>query len=81
MISDESIYSFSGHHLGWFLDGWVRDHNGNCVFFTQNAIGGPANPAKQARPARGARRLRPARGAREVRPAGCQISFVVINKR
>ncbi|MBE5968441.1 MAG: hypothetical protein E7255_16055 [Lachnospiraceae bacterium] len=68
-ISDESIYSFSGHHIGWFQDGWVRDHNGECVFFTQNSIGGPAKPAKQACPARGARWARPARGAREARPA------------
>lgn len=68
-LSDESIYAYSGKHLGFFLDGWVRDHDGRCVFYTEDARGGPARPARQARPARSARQSRPARGAREARPA------------
>ena len=68
-ISDESVYAYSGKHLGFLQDGWIRDHDGDAVFFTDNATGGPARPARQARPARGARGARPARGARETRPA------------
>lgn len=52
-ISDESIYAFSGAHLGWFIDGWIRDPHGHAVFFTPDCGGGPARPARHARPARG----------------------------
>lgn len=68
-LSDDSIYNYSGKYLGWFQDGWVRDRNGHAVFYTAEATGGPAKPARQARPARGARAVRPARAAREPRPA------------
>ena len=68
-ISNESVYAYSGRHLGFIQDGWVRDHNGHAVFFTDDASGGPAKPARQARPARGSRGARPARGARQARPA------------
>lgn len=68
-ISDDALYDYAGRYLGWFQDGWVRDRRGHAVFFTAEATGGPAKPARQARPARGARGARPARGARETRPA------------
>ena len=68
-LSNNSVFNCSGHYLGWFQDGWIRDRSGYCVFFTNNSSGGPARPARQARPARGARQARPARGAREARPA------------
>ncbi|MFN9529826.1 MAG: 4-fold beta flower protein [Pseudomonadaceae bacterium] len=68
-ISDESIYAFSGAHLGWFIDGWIRDSHGRGALFTPDASGGPAKPARHARPARGARHARPARSARQARPA------------
>ncbi|ORC57679.1 hypothetical protein BZK31_18540 [Pseudomonas floridensis] len=67
-ISEESIYAYSGVHLGWFVDGWIRDARGNAVCFTTDCSGGPARPARQARPATGARQARPARGARQARP-------------
>ena len=68
-ISEDSIYAYSGKHLGFFQDGWIRDHHGKAVFFIHGAKGGPAKPARQARPARGARKARPARAARKSRPA------------
>ena len=40
-IHDISIYNYEGRHLGFFKDGWIRDNNGKCVFFTKGAIGGP----------------------------------------
>lgn len=66
---DDCIYSFKGHHLGWFIDGWIRDHSGRCIFFTENSSGGPAKPARHAKPARSAKHAKPAKGARSVRPA------------
>jgi len=68
-IADNALYDYAGRCLGWLEDGWVRDRSGNAVFFTSEATGGPAKPARQARPARGARAARPARGARDARPA------------
>jgi hypothetical protein len=69
-LSDgEFIYSYSGKYLGWIQDGWIRDRNGDAVFFTEGTSGGHIKPARHARPARGARGARPARGAREARPA------------
>jgi hypothetical protein len=68
-LRDEHVYAFSGRYLGWLQDGWVFDRLGQRAFFTSEATGGPARPARNARPARGARQARPARGAREARPA------------
>jgi hypothetical protein len=68
ILDDESVFALDGRHLGWFMDGWIRDHGGDAVYFTEDATGGPPRPARAARPARGARGARPARGARQVRP-------------
>ena len=68
-LSDESVYAYSGRYLGWVQNGWFYDRDGRPAFFTENASGGPAKPARAARPAKGARAARPARGAREARPA------------
>lgn len=68
-LSNDTVYSYRGQVLGWFQDGWIRDLHGNCVFFSDNASGGPAKPAKQTKPARGAKSARPAKGARQARPA------------
>lgn len=40
-VDKDSVYSYSGAHLGRFVDGWVRDNGGRCVFFTENARGRP----------------------------------------
>lgn len=48
--------------------GWIRDHRGDCVFFTKIASGGPVKPVKSIQPVRGIRRIRPVRGVREVKP-------------
>ena len=69
LLYDEYIYRFNGRYLGWLQDGWVFDRHGRRAFFTAEATGGPARPARRARPARGARHARPARSAREARPA------------
>lgn len=68
-LSGDRLYDYSGRYLGWKQAGWVYDRSGHPTFFTTEASGGPAKPARRARPARGARSPRPARGAREAAPA------------
>jgi len=43
----DQVYSVTGHRLGMFRDGWIRDHAGKCVFFTKDAKGGPVRPIKR----------------------------------
>lgn len=56
-ISDESVYAYSGAHLGWFIDGWIRDSHGHAVFFTPNCGAGPVRPVRHACPASGGERV------------------------
>jgi hypothetical protein len=67
-LDRDSVYSFSGKHLGWFVDGWILDHDGNHVFFSDIATGGPSRPAKQASPGKAVRRGRPIKGTKEPKP-------------
>jgi len=70
-VSDESgsVYAFDGRHLGWFGDGWIRDHDGACVYYTDDARGGPVRPARgRTRRARGTPKAPRARGARQLPP-------------
>ena len=67
-IYDTSVYSFRGRHLGWFENGWVYDNNGYCVFFTQDAYGGPAKPIKRVTPIKHATRIKPVKSIKAVRP-------------
>ena len=68
-IYDDSVYSFTGRHIGWFTEGWITDDIGRYVLFTENSMGGPARPARSARPAKGAKRAKPAKAARSAKPA------------
>ncbi len=68
-LEDDSVYAFDGQHLGWWERGWVRDHKGACVFFTDAASGGPPTPARQARPAKGYKNAPPAPAFRHLKPA------------
>jgi hypothetical protein len=52
-LDGDSVYSFSGRHLGWLADGWIFDHHGARALFTDAAVGGPPLPEKQARRGRG----------------------------
>jgi hypothetical protein len=67
-IDEQSIYSFSGDHLGWFEDGWVRDHQGCAVFFTQEAKGGPRKPIKSVKPMKGMKLMKPMKGIKHMKP-------------
>lgn len=67
-LEDDSVYACSGKHLGWFIDGWILDHDGKHVFFSDIATGGPARPTRQASPGKAVRRNRPVKGTREPKP-------------
>lgn len=49
-IQNDSIYAYFGSHLAWFSDGLILNHSGEVLFFTKNAVGGPAKPALQSIP-------------------------------
>ncbi len=68
-LDGDSVYAFDGQHLGWWGNGWVRDHQGAWVFFTESAVGGPPTPTRQARPAKGYKNLPPASAFKHVKPA------------
>ncbi len=67
-ISDYSIYSFSGRHLGWFMNGWITDHSGNAAFFSDSAVSGPLKPLKQLKPLKSLRQLRPLKSLKQLAP-------------
>src|SRR4051812_6130072 len=43
-VQGEELYSSSGKHVGRVSGGWIRDHEGHAVAFTQGASGGPMMP-------------------------------------
>jgi len=67
-LEADSIYAFDGQHLGWWSRGWVRDHQGSWVFFTDSASDGPARPAKQGLPPKQLKAIPPARAPRQAKP-------------
>jgi hypothetical protein len=67
-IHEDSICDYSGKHLGWFVDGWVRDHSGRCVMFTDEASGGPVMPRRGTQPTKIVKQIPPAKGVRKAKP-------------
>lgn len=66
---DGSVYSYSGRHLGTLRTGWIRDHAGACVFFTDEAMeNGLAFPPKHVKPPKLLKKPKPAKGRREAPP-------------
>ena len=57
-LSGDAVYSFSGKHIGWFEDGWIRDREGKAVFFMSDAYGGPIKPVKRVKPVKGVKRVK-----------------------
>ena len=71
----DAVYGFNGKQFGWFNNGWIRDLNGNCVFFTENATGyGPVKPVKHICPVKGVKHVKPVKCVQavlRVRPVSC----------
>lgn len=67
-LDNDSIYSFSWKHLGWFIDGWIFDHSGGRVFFSENSIGGPVKPMIKLRPLKHLKQLKPLKSIKQLKP-------------
>lgn len=68
-LYDSSVYSYSGRHLGTLRMGWIRDHAGDRVFFTDEAMhSGPPPPPKHVKPPKLLKKPKPAKGRREAPP-------------
>jgi hypothetical protein len=67
-LTEGSVYSYGGGHLGRFENGWVRDNAGAAVFFTDSASGGPMRPLAQLKPLKSLKGLRPLKGLKAMRP-------------
>lgn len=65
-IYGELIYTYSGNHIGWYLDNWIRDLRGNCVFYTDISSGGPVKPTMHVAPVRSVKRIAPIKCTRHV---------------
>jgi hypothetical protein len=49
-LDSEALYSYRGELMGWFEDGWLRDKDGRCIAYSEQATGGPPQPVKGRRP-------------------------------
>jgi len=68
-IIDGAVYSYSGRHLGTIRAGWLRDHAGECVFFTEGAVErGLELPEKRVKPPKLLKKPKPPKGRREPAP-------------
>lgn len=71
-IVEGSLYSFPGRHAGTIRSGWLRDHDGKAVLFTDEATV-PAShlslPEKQDKPRKLLKKTKPPKGRRESPPS------------
>lgn len=67
-LHGESVYSFSGQHLGTFEAGWLRDHAGNAALFSDDAFDGPIKPIKHILPIKSIKHIKPVKGIRQIAP-------------
>lgn len=63
-LDGESIYGFTGKHLGWFQGGVVYDQGGRIVAASAENFRGPVKAA----PAKGLRKLWPLKGVKVLKP-------------
>lgn len=64
-IYEGSVYSYKGNHLGFYLDGWIRDNDGLCIFFTKGAKDGPPKIRKDISRVKSPKLKIPIKNARE----------------
>jgi hypothetical protein len=67
-IEVDCIYSFGGKHLGWFMAGWIIDHDGGNLLFTEDASGGPVTPVKSVPPIKAVKRVLPVKHVTQIAP-------------
>lgn len=57
------VYGFNGKHLGWFVDGIVRDHEGNAACALKSLVSNA-----QIEPLKSLKSLKPLKGLKELAP-------------
>lgn len=67
-LDGDSVWSYSGKHLGWFNNGLIRDNSGETAFFSDKASGGPVKPIKRIKPIKGIKGIKPIKGIKEIKP-------------
>ncbi len=67
-IDGDSIYNYNGRHLGFFEDGWIKDHDGFYLFFTENATGGPNRAMQDIGPIKSEKSEIPNKNKKDAKP-------------
>ncbi len=64
-LHDDALYSFGGHQLGWFLNGWLYDLIGSCVLFSEETTDWPGKPGVAGKPGKAGKAGLPGKAGRE----------------
>lgn len=64
-----SVYTFSGLHLGWLDDGLIRDSYGRCLLFSPAAHSGPTKPTCYTEPTKSTKQTMSTKGTKQTTPA------------
>ncbi len=75
-VNEDSVYTYEGKHLGFYQDGWIRDNDGLCVFFTKEAKVGPPRAMQDIGPVISPRLKIPTTKPREDRPKKPELKQV-----
>ena len=67
-IESESVWNYDGKHLGFMHNGWIIDHSGDYLLFTEQSTGGPLKPFRSLSPLKGLKSLKPLKGLKEFAP-------------
>jgi hypothetical protein len=66
-IYENTVYGFNGRQFGWFENGWIRDLKGACVFFSEDATGGPIKAVKKIKPIKGIKGIKPIKSVKQIK--------------
>jgi hypothetical protein len=48
----QHVFTWQGEHVGFWVDGWLRDHDGRAIAWSESASSGPPRPNIQPLPSR-----------------------------
>lgn len=49
-IENDCVWNYDGKHLGFMHNGWIIDHSGDYLLFTEQSTGGPLKPLRSLSP-------------------------------
>ena len=67
-IENDCVWNYDGKHLGFMHNGWIIDHSGDYLLFTEQSTGGPLKPLRSLSPLKGLKSLKPLKGLKELTP-------------